>query len=203
MSAEIEIGGIKFTGGKMFVVLTALSSAAGVVWAGALAYQDYMAMKEQITSYVEPDLSGFHEKLAVMTTRMDQINMSVDESNGYIRDIKGDLKGELTKTENLVDRLDDKVGKSSTEMREIADKSYRRSVESMQNVRTMIENAETKVHKLIDKADAKVSSLLSRENIRFEMKIDQMKNDSEAKIKESEKRLQKRIDDVLDNPLSQ
>ena len=30
--AEIDVGGIKFTGGKMSAVLIALSTAAGIVW---------------------------------------------------------------------------------------------------------------------------------------------------------------------------
>ena len=46
--AEIQVGGIKFTGGKMVAVLTALSSAAGIVWAGALFWGDYQLMKNKI-----------------------------------------------------------------------------------------------------------------------------------------------------------
>ena len=57
--AEIEVGGIKFTGGKMVAVLTALSSAAGIVWAGALFWGDYMDMKDKIDSYVAQDLHFF------------------------------------------------------------------------------------------------------------------------------------------------
>ena len=36
--AEIEIGGIKFRGGKVLVIITALSSAIGVLWGGFEAY---------------------------------------------------------------------------------------------------------------------------------------------------------------------
>ena len=32
--AEIEVGGIKFRGGKIVVVLTALSTAGGALWGG-------------------------------------------------------------------------------------------------------------------------------------------------------------------------
>lgn len=63
--AEIDVGGIKFTGGKMTAILVALSTAAGVVWGAAEVYGDYMSMKQQIESYVAPDLSGIEQKLAV------------------------------------------------------------------------------------------------------------------------------------------
>ena len=32
MSTEVEFGGVKFTGGKMFVLLTALSTLGGAAW---------------------------------------------------------------------------------------------------------------------------------------------------------------------------
>jgi hypothetical protein len=48
--AEVEFGGVKFTGGKMFAVLTALSTLGGAAWGGFEVYKDYMDMKEIITN---------------------------------------------------------------------------------------------------------------------------------------------------------
>ena len=39
--AEVEFGGLKFTGGKMFVLLTALSTLGGAAWGGFEFYNDY------------------------------------------------------------------------------------------------------------------------------------------------------------------
>lgn len=54
MSTEINIGGIKFTGGKLFAVLTALSSAAGIVWGAALFWDDYEGLKKKLRN-LDPD----------------------------------------------------------------------------------------------------------------------------------------------------
>ena len=39
--AEVEFGGLKFTGRKMFVLLTALSTLGGAAWGGFEFYNDY------------------------------------------------------------------------------------------------------------------------------------------------------------------
>jgi hypothetical protein len=48
---SIEVGGIKFTGGKMMIVITALSTAAGSLWAGFEVYQQFLTMKEVTETY--------------------------------------------------------------------------------------------------------------------------------------------------------
>ena len=41
--AEVELpGGIKFKGGKIFVILTALTTAGGALWGGFEFYKDYL-----------------------------------------------------------------------------------------------------------------------------------------------------------------
>ena len=62
--AEVEVGGIKFRGGKIFVILTALTTAGGALWGGFEFYKDYLNMKDQIQEYVAPDLSGFDKEIA-------------------------------------------------------------------------------------------------------------------------------------------
>ena len=45
--AEVEVGGIKFRGGKIFVILTALTTAGGALWGGFEFYKDYLTMKNK------------------------------------------------------------------------------------------------------------------------------------------------------------
>ena len=68
--AEVEFGGVKFRGGKMVVVITALSTLVGGLYGGFEVYKDYMDMKKKILSYRAPDMSGFDKKLAVMNETM-------------------------------------------------------------------------------------------------------------------------------------
>ena len=44
MATEIDVGGVKFRGGKLFLIITILSSFVGVLWGGFEAYQRYLTM---------------------------------------------------------------------------------------------------------------------------------------------------------------
>ena len=52
---EVEFAGVKFRGGKIFVIVTALSTLGGGLYAGFEFWKDYMDMKEKIDTYVAPD----------------------------------------------------------------------------------------------------------------------------------------------------
>jgi len=106
---EIDVGGLKFKGGKIFVVLTALSTAAGIVWGAALFWQDYMAMKEQIQQYVAPDLSDFDKRLEV-------IQQNSEKAVDYTRDIKNDLKADIRKLEDVVETVERSTKEAQRDM---------------------------------------------------------------------------------------
>ena len=76
--AEFEFGGMTFKGGKMFVVLTALSTLGGTAWGAFEFYNDYRNMKETIESYVAPDMSGIEQTLAVQQEEMSSLRTLVD-----------------------------------------------------------------------------------------------------------------------------
>ncbi|MDB4351080.1 hypothetical protein OAA34_00035 [bacterium] len=92
--AEIDVGGIKFTGGKMSAVLIALSTAAGIVWGAAEFYGDYMDMKERIQSYEAPDLSHIEQELAVQKE-------SVNRAVGDLENIRSDTRDAFTRLYKL------------------------------------------------------------------------------------------------------
>lgn len=172
-STSIEVGGIKFTGGKMFAVLTALSTAAGGVWGGAIFWQDYMDMKEQIESYVAPDLSGLQEQLSVLDEKMTGLEVSVEEARNYTRDIKTDLRKDIDRLETIVENTEDRV----------------KSVQD--EVFTAIRDMEKQTRETIDIADE-----------RFNNKRDALSLDTERKLKELEERMNNTIQRALNNPLS-
>ena len=106
---EIDVGGIKFKGGKIFVVLTALSTAAGIIWGAAMFWKDYMEMKEQIQTYVAPDLSEFDKKLAI-------IEENSAKAVDYTRDIKNDLKADIRKLEDVVETVERSTKQAQRDM---------------------------------------------------------------------------------------
>ena len=66
-SKEFRVLGFKVT----FISISALAAIVGSVLGGLYGafevYKDYMEMKEQIQSYVAPDLSGLQEQMSVLS----------------------------------------------------------------------------------------------------------------------------------------
>ena len=170
---EIEIGGVSFKGGKIFVVLTALSTLGGAAWGGFEFYNDYRNMKEQIESYVAPDLSGFQEQLSVMEERMATMDITVEEARNYTRDAKTDLRKDIDRIEAVVDKTESRTKEVQTE--------------SFDAIRAM----EKQTRELLDNAEA-----------RFDNKRDALDLDTERKLKDLEERMNNTIQRVLDNPLA-
>jgi len=121
--AEIEFAGIKFKGGKMVAVAMGLSTLVGGLYGGFEVYKDYMDMKEMIQEYVAPDLSGFQEQISVIEQKMVSTEDSVIQATDYARQIKNDLKDDVTRIETLVDRLEDDMRESEREVREMVDEA--------------------------------------------------------------------------------
>ena len=174
--AEVEVGGLKFKGGKMMALLTQLSTAGGSLWAGFEFYKDYMDMRSKIEKYTAPDLSGFDKKLAVL--RQDMKNLkeleavikdSASDARDYARDIKNDLKDEIVRTEKLVENVD------------------RRTKTIQDDVRNMI-----------DKENDRNGTLRDRINSR----MDSLDDSLSGKIKVLQEETNAKIRKALDNPLS-
>ena len=119
--AEIEFAGIKFKGGRMVAVAMGLSTLVGGLYGGFEVYKDYMDMKEMITSYVAPDLSGFQEQLSVIEQKMASTEDSVLQATEYARQIKNDLKDDVARLEVMVDRIEDGLRETETEVRDMID----------------------------------------------------------------------------------
>ena len=170
---ELEIAGMKFTGGKMFLVISALSTLAGGAWGAFEFYNDYRNMKAQIQEYVAPDLSGLQEQLSVMDANMKKLQESVMEARDYTRDIKMDLKNDIDRIESIVDKTESRVKESESTVRQMVN-------DTEKNTRIMIDNASQ----------------------RFDNKRDQLSSDTDRKINNIETELNKKLQRALDNPLA-
>ena len=67
--AELEFAGVKFKGGKIVVIITALTTLIGAMWGDFEFYKDYLNMKDKIESYSAPDLSGFDKRLELVSQK--------------------------------------------------------------------------------------------------------------------------------------
>ena len=210
--AEVEVGGVKFSGGKMFAVITALSTFGGVAWGGFEFYNDYRNMKEQIQSYVAPDLSGFDKQIAIqkehqvtVERHMDFVSAELElfkgefagvrdritENTDYLRDAKHDLKDEMVRMEKHLDRIEDEVIKVEDEMRALAESL---TVE----VRLLLDEGESEQDRL--KRD--VRAMIDDANNRFVDKISGLEGYVKRELSVMEDRLTNKLTKALDNPLA-
>ena len=210
--AEVEVGGVKFTGGKMFAVITALSTLGGVAWGGFEFYNDYRNMKEQIQSYVAPDLSGFDKQIALqqehqvtVERHMDFVSAELElfkgefagvrdritENTDYLRDAKHDLKDEMVRMEKHLDRIEDEVVKVEDEMRALA-------ASLTVDVRLLLDEGESEQDRL--KRD--VRAMIDDANNRFIDKVSGLEGYVKRELSVMEDRLTNKLTKALDNPLA-
>jgi len=113
--AEVEFAGVTFKGGKMVGIVIALSTLVGGLYGAFEVYKDYMDMKEQISSYVAPDLSGFDKKIAIIEEEMNALRSEVQLVSGVNQDLKQDLKGDIRRIEKIVEDVETRVKEDSRE----------------------------------------------------------------------------------------
>jgi hypothetical protein len=97
--AEIEFGGMTFKGGKMMIVLTALSSLGGALWGGFEFYKDYMDMKEIVENI----------DVGAIEARNREIEIKLEEAIEYTRDIKISLRDDISRIERVTDLTSTRV----------------------------------------------------------------------------------------------
>ena len=123
---EVEFAGIKFRGGKIFIIITALSTLCGRLYAGFEFWKDYQDMKEQIQSYVAPDLSEFDKRVSLLENKINsEIDLFKDEmkllksevKNVVIsnRELKIDTKQDIRRIETIVEDVEQRVKEDARE----------------------------------------------------------------------------------------
>tara|TARA_R110002167_G_scaffold233914_1_gene439098 strand:+ start:153 stop:794 length:642 start_codon:yes stop_codon:yes gene_type:complete len=209
---EIEYGGVKASGSKLLLIIPLLGTLGGGAWGAFTFYTDYMNMKEMITSYVAPDLSGFDKQIAIqkehqvtVERHMDFVSDELDlfkgefegvrdritENTDYLRDAKHDLKDEMLRMEKHLDRIEDEVTKAEDEMRLISDKLN-------DDVRALMDEGESEQDRL--KTD--VRAMIDDANNRFNDKISGLEGYVKRELISLETRLNEKLTRALDNPLA-
>ena len=172
--AEFEFGGITFKGGKMFVMLTALSTLGGLTWGGFEFYKDYTDMAEVVANI---DTAKIEERNKLIESKL-------DDAIEYTRDIKGGLRDDILAIERQADRIEDKVRDSEERIRT----TIQNAEERFENKRDSLQNDyDTKANRLRDSNDTRIADL--------QTKITRDMDDLE-------KRISDKLQRALDNPLA-
>jgi hypothetical protein len=112
---ELEFAGVKIKGSKMLLILPLVGSLIGALWGGFVFYKDYLDMKEQIQSYVAPDLSTFDKRLEVMKSELDMVLDEVTIVADVAKELKNDLRQDVRRIETIVEDVEQRVKEDARE----------------------------------------------------------------------------------------
>lgn len=207
--AEFEFAGMTFKGGKMFAVLTALSTLGGGLWAGFEFYKDYMDMKEIVQNI---DIDAIAAENALVIQKIDESMIRIEEAIEYTRDIKNDLKDDIMKIELVVDKNETNVEKwedrtkltieaieAKMEASEDRIKETQRTIEeTLEVIRFDMNQIQKDVTASIREVEGTLRE--SEKDTRDVMK--ETVADLELKMDNLEASVSERIEEALDNPLN-
>jgi len=182
--AEVEIGGATIKGGKLMLLVPIVSALGGGLWGGFEFYKDYMDMKEIIQN-IDTD---------AIEARNDIIETKLESAIDYTRDIKDDLREDIMKMEGYIDKIDSKVEKS---------------VDSVKDTKTLIDaSLENMLSSMNQLQKDTTSSLREVESLNRETEKDvrntmrETEDRIDSSMRQLEEKLTKRLQEALDNPLS-
>lgn len=155
----IEFGGMTFTGGKMFVLISALSTLGGASWAGFEFYKDYMDMREVVQNIDTTEIEN----------RNKMIEQKLDDAISYSQDIKNDLRDQINVLDINVRRVEKLVRESEQTTREI----IMNAEERFDNKRDALQNQyDSKANSLRDTTDQKIKDVEDRLNAKLQRALD-------------------------------
>jgi len=150
--AEVEFAGVSFKGGKMMVIVTALSTLGGGLWAGFEFYADYMSMKEIIQNI---DTDAIDARNAVIETKL-------EEAIDYTRDIKNSLKDDIIRIERVTEDTSNRMkvvqDDIDNRLREVSDLNR----ETEKDVRDSLRDLEDRVEVKMEKLDEELRDTLQK-----------------------------------------
>tara|TARA_R100000656_G_scaffold124755_1_gene103729 strand:+ start:2179 stop:2823 length:645 start_codon:yes stop_codon:yes gene_type:complete len=211
--SEVEYKGIKFKGAKLLLLFPLLGTLGGILWGGFEFYKDYMDMKEQIQSYVAPDLSGFENRLSIFEEKTNALEVLLTEKisnmetllNTEVNGVKVLLTTELDKATQLVQSAQEDARSIRTDMR----KDLTEIQDNIGAVDRRSRNSETEVREALRTAETDIRSLIDHANDRFDGKRTAIESDAQrraeaidVKLKELEERLREMLTRALNNPLA-
>lgn len=189
--AEFEFAGTTFRGGKMFAVLTALSTLGGGLWAGFEFYKDYMDMKEIVQNI---DVDAIAAENAKVMLKIDEQMLRIEEAIEYTRDIKSDLRQDVLEMEKLVERLEDKTDASEDRVKD-SQNSIEATLEGVRNEMNQVQKDVTasirEVEAVIRESEKDVRNTMRETEERIDNAMRQLDTDIHEKLQEA-----------LDNPLN-
>ena len=150
--AEFEFAGMTFKGGKAAIVLTALSTLGGALWAGFEFYKDYMDMREIVANI---DVGTIEARNAVIETQL-------EEAIEYTRDIKNGLKDDITRIERVTDSTSARVKDMQSDIDERLREVSNLTRETEKDVRDTMREVESRIEADMEKLENDLEEKLQK-----------------------------------------
>jgi len=113
--AEVEVGGVKLTGGKGLAIMMGIGSLIGTLYGGFEVYKDYMDMKAKLSD-LEPE---------AIQQQIDVAMVKLDEGVTYARDIKNDLRSDVIQVEKSLGQVEARMRELESQNREMVQDAQR------------------------------------------------------------------------------
>ena len=199
---EVEYGGIKASGGKLFIIISLIGTIGGGLWGFFELVKRYEDMEATISEYVAPDLSGFDKRLEVFDTKLTEKLKVIDTklteklkvTDTDVSALKEVIRIDVSALKELVTAAQETARDMRTDIKNEVNSQHdqiasidKRSREDGLETRTAMRNAENEVRDLISATSKRWDDKLT--------KVD-------AQIESLDKKLDKKITKALENPLA-
>ena len=180
----ISIGGYEFTPAKLMIAFGIVSSTLGGLYGVFETYKDYMGMKKKIAEYVAPDFSEYEARIIKLETDSEKVV-------GYTRDINQNLKGDIRRTEGVLENVErgSKVAQREVEKEVVAIRK-----EMNQEIKEIRRGAEAQVREMQKQVDSTVQNVNER--------VNRIERDTNAELRAIRREVDDKIKKALDNPLA-
>ena len=210
--AEVEIGGAKITGGKLFWALPLLGALGSGAWGGFTLYQEFLDLREATENYVSPDLSHIDNHMtmvegelgiisaefnalkevdaatsAVIREQINSVKAISAQLQTDLHDLRMDLNQDTAETNNAIEVKSDKINANIDKQEARLEKQDSRNRQNIEDVRGVINTFELRFESTISSFEERMDSKMS--------KLDQKLDNLEAA-------LDKKIQRAIDNPLA-
>jgi outer membrane murein-binding lipoprotein Lpp len=180
----ISIGGYSFTPAKLMIAFGIVSSVVGGMYGVFEAYKDYETMKKKIANYVAPDFSEYEARIIKLEENSDKVV-------GYTRDINTNLKGDIRRTEQVLEGVE-RVSKTAQREVEKDINDIRRQIDA--EIKEIRRSADSQVREMQKQVDSTVQNVNER--------VNRIERDTNAELRTIRREVDDKIKKALDNPLA-
>ena len=141
-------------------------------------------MKKKIAEYVAPDFSEYEARIIKLETDSEKVV-------GYTRDINQNLKGDIRRTEGVLENVErgSKVAQREVEKEVVAIRK-----EMNQEIKEIRRNAESQVREMQKQVDSTVQNVNER--------VNRIERDTNSELRSIRREVDDKIKKALDNPLA-